>query len=132
MYLCLDVPPNLNAIVKADKMVLTQVMMNLINNAQKFTKDGFVMISVKECDNVPGDKTSFGDEVLRFVFEIKDTGVGIPSEKLGSIFDRFTQVDSSTSRKFGGTGLGLTICKNLIQLMDGDISVSSEEGKGST
>lgn len=106
-----------------DPVRLRQIMINLIGNAIKFSKGGYVLVNVetvqKNNDNV----------LLRF--EIKDTGVGIPEDKLDNIFEKFSQADSSTTRKFGGTGLGLAICKKLVSLMGGKIGVESQVGKGS-
>jgi signal transduction histidine kinase/ActR/RegA family two-component response regulator len=100
-----------------------QVLTNLIDNAIKFTDQGFVMVHV-----VPGPL--FG-EVPSVCFMIRDSGIGIPPEKQATIFEKFTQADTSTTRKYGGTGLGLTICRQLTELMNGDISVASEPGQGS-
>ena len=103
---------------------LSRVLINLISNAIKFTDHGQVTIQVK-----PGDECPDGTLVE---FNIIDTGVGIPSEKARSIFDSFEQVDPSTSRKYGGSGLGLSISKQLVNLMGGTISAQSDPGQGST
>ena len=105
-------------IVAVDEFRLIQVLNNLINNALKFTVNGEVRLSVKQ------DET-------KVYFEIKDTGIGIPKDKLEFIFDRFRQVDVRQDTLVGGTGLGLNISSNLINLMHGSIEVSSEVGKGS-
>ena len=105
-------------IVAVDEFRLIQVLNNLINNALKFTVEGEVRLSVKQ------DET-------KVYFEIKDTGIGIPEDKLEFIFDRFRQVDVRQDTLVGGTGLGLNISSNLINLMHGSIEVSSELGKGS-
>ena len=102
-----------------------QVLVNLTNNAVKFTHQGLVLIEVKR-----GKEQSNGD--LEIVFSVKDTGIGIPAERMDRLFKSFSQVDSSTTRLYGGTGLGLAICKQLVELMGGKIWVESEEGKGST
>jgi PAS domain S-box-containing protein len=106
-----------------DPTRLRQVLLNLLGNAIKFTESGAVSIRVmREADSsIPN--------TLRFT--ISDTGIGIPGEKLGAVFERFTQADSSTTRKHGGSGLGLTISKRLVELMGGSIWVESEVGKGS-
>ena len=106
-----------------DKVRLTQVLTNLIGNAVKFTNDGEIQVRtyvMKKDQNK-----------VKLKFEIVDTGIGIPDTKLDSIFDDFTQVDSSNTRRYGGTGLGLSICKRLLDLQGGAIQVSSRVGKGS-
>ena len=115
-----DLPPA----VLADPMRLRQILANLVNNAIKFTEQGGVVVRA---------------ELLRREAErawvrlsVEDTGIGIPPERLHAIFEAFTQADSSTTRRYGGTGLGLTICKRLAELMGGHIDVRSEVGKGST
>jgi signal transduction histidine kinase/ActR/RegA family two-component response regulator len=105
---------------RGDRDRLRQILANLLSNAVKFTARGKVA-AVVEAAPVGG---------LRIV--VSDTGIGIPAAKIPALFDRFTQADSSTTRQFGGSGLGLAICRELAQLMGGQISVSSEEGKGST
>ena len=102
---------------------LKQVMLNLISNALKFTDKGQIVVSLK----LPKE-TSDKDEVC---MSVRDTGIGIPVTKLEAIFESFTQADTSTTRRYGGTGLGLTICRHLVTLMNGRIWVESEEGKGS-
>jgi len=103
---------------------LRQILVNLINNAIKFTDYGEVLVNVK--------KISQDDDIVDLQFMVKDSGIGIPDEKLNHIFHSFTQVDSSTTRKYGGTGLGLAICKRLVELMGGKIWVKSKEKQGST
>jgi len=115
-----DVPE----IILADRTRLRQILLNLLSNAVKFTEKGFVTIRV-ELMGIRGKQANIQ-------FNIKDTGIGIPRQKLRGLFSEFTQVDSSHSRKFGGTGLGLAIAKNLVKLFKGKISVESEEGQGST
>ena len=105
-----------------DPTRLTQCLINLVNNAIKFTKQGHVHINVS-----PEERN--GQACVRF--DVEDTGLGIPSEKQSKIFEAFTQVDGSTTRKFGGTGLGLTITKTLVELLGGKISLSSQMGVGS-
>ncbi|MFN3199798.1 MAG: ATP-binding protein [Bradymonadia bacterium] len=105
--------------VHGDPTRIRQVLTNIVANALKFTSEGHVHLRVSRID----------DEWLRF--EVQDTGIGIPPEKIASIFERFEQADQETSRRFGGTGLGLAICRRLIWLMHGEISVSSQEGEGS-
>ena len=115
-----DVPAQL----EGDGFRLQQILLNLLGNALKFTDRGSVSLTVSR-DTAPAQRPH-----LRF--EVGDTGIGIPADRLDHIFDRFTQVDSGDSRKYGGTGLGLSICKQLTQLMEGTIQVASELGKGST
>ncbi|CAL1518314.1 ATP-binding protein [Chitinophaga sp. MM2321] len=107
-----------------DGMRLTQVLVNLTSNAIKFTSEGAVDIHVA-CIKAAGN-------IVRIVFTVRDTGIGIEPAKLDSIFDRFNQAEASTTRKYGGTGLGLTIVKQLIELQDGTITVESKPGAGST
>lgn len=102
---------------------IRQVMTNLINNAIKFTYYGQILIQLKL------GKTQ--DDIYFINFSIKDSGIGIPKEKMSTMFTAFTQVDMSTTRRFGGTGLGLSICKELVEMMHGQIGVESEQSKGS-
>ena len=108
--------------IKTDPLRLRQCLTNLIDNAIKFTEKGHVYISVSLQDH---DGQAF------LQFDVEDTGIGIPEEKLPVIFDSFTQVDSAASRKYGGTGLGLAITRRLVQLLGGRISVVSTQGRGS-
>ncbi|KYK26695.1 MAG: hypothetical protein AYK23_02700 [Candidatus Proteinoplasmatales archaeon SG8-5] len=109
--------------LKGDSFRLKQVLMNLVKNAVKFTDEGHIYVKVREAEGV--------DDRKKLHFSVEDTGIGIAKEKLQVIFDTFTQVDGSTTRRFGGTGLGLTITKRLVEMMNGEIWVESEEGKGS-
>jgi CheY-like chemotaxis protein len=104
---------------------LRQVLVNLLTNAVKFTGQGMVLVEVK-----PGAPR--GDGQAEILFSVKDTGIGIPADRMDRLFRSFTQVDSSTTRLYGGTGLGLAICKQLVELMGGRIWAESEFGKGST
>lgn len=106
-----------------DSLRLNQILVNLISNAIKFTKDGTITIKIIE-----KSKTS---EFTELMFEVIDTGVGIAKEKQHAIFEKFIQEDTTITRKYGGSGLGLTITKKLIELMDSEIKVESELGKGS-
>jgi PAS domain S-box-containing protein len=110
-------------LLRGDARRLRQILVNLAGNAVKFTSRGRVIVSAAPL------QSSDSDCLLRL--SVADTGIGIPSAKIGMIFDKFTQADASTTRKFGGTGLGLAISKQLTELMGGEIGVSSEEGKGS-
>ncbi|TVR46531.1 MAG: response regulator, partial [Puniceicoccaceae bacterium] len=109
---------------RGDPTRLRQVLMNLIGNAIKFTEAGDILVQVMP------DPRGRGPEDL--LFRIRDTGVGIPPERLDRLFQPFTQVDASITRKYGGTGLGLTISKQIIELMGGEIRVDSEQGRGTT
>jgi two-component system sensor histidine kinase/response regulator len=119
-FLSPNVPPRL----LGDPVRLRQVLINLAGNAVKFTHEGEVLVKCELREDM-GDK-------FRLLFSVKDTGVGIPRDKQGKIFDSFTQADGSTTRKYGGTGLGTAISKRLVELMGGEIGMESEEGKGST
>jgi len=110
--------------LKGDQQHLRQVLINLVNNAIKFTEKGTIILSVRTVDGT--------ESMPRIRFDITDTGIGIDAELVDRIFDNFTQADASTSRSFGGTGLGTTISKELVELMDGEIGVVSELDKGST
>ena len=110
--------------LRGDPNRLRQILVNLVSNAIKFTETGEVALSA-EIKHQPQ-----GETVVHFV--VRDSGIGIPSEKLKLIFESFTQADGSTTRQYGGTGLGLTICKQLVELMGGRLNVSSEVGIGST
>ena len=105
---------------------LRQVLLNLMENAVKFTDEGDVILHINL------DEYHKGDDHLLLHFAVTDTGPGIPEDRLESMFDAFSQLDSSITRNFGGTGLGLTISKRIVSMMNGDIGVSSELGKGST
>jgi signal transduction histidine kinase/CheY-like chemotaxis protein/HPt (histidine-containing phosphotransfer) domain-containing protein len=130
LELIVDVPEQgpdaVPAAILGDVTRLRQVLINLINNAVKFTAKGEVAVHVKQL------KADDGHGRALLEFRVSDTGIGIPSERVGSLFEAFTQVDASTTRKYGGTGLGLAICKRLVELMGGELGVQSEVGKGST
>ncbi len=110
--------------VVGDPSRLRQVLTNLIDNAIKFTPQGFVIVHVTGESGPP--------DIQPIIFTIRDSGIGIPPEKVASIFEKFTQADTSTTRKYGGTGLGLTICRQLTELMGGSITATSAPGAGST
>ncbi|MBN2297643.1 MAG: PAS domain S-box protein [Deltaproteobacteria bacterium] len=120
LYIDPDVPTSL----KGDPLRLKQILINLTSNAIKFTDTGEVVVAVSS-DGITKDKA-------RLKFSIRDTGIGIHNSQLFDLFKPFTQADGSTTRRYGGTGLGLTICKRLVDLMGGKIWVESTEGKGST
>lgn len=114
-----DVIPD---IIRVDRLRLRQCLINLINNAVKFTEAGHVYVSVTMQDK---------EDAFYLRFDVEDTGIGIPSDKLDLVFESFTQADGAMTRKYGGTGLGLAITRKLCDLMDAEISVISEEKKGS-
>ncbi len=113
----------LSQTVVGDPLRLKQVIINLINNAIKFTEQGEIVLRIE--DMLLTDSQQPG-----LLFSVSDTGIGIPAGKQAMVFDHFTQVDTSTTRKYGGTGLGLAICKHLIELMGGEIGLHSELGRG--
>jgi PAS domain S-box-containing protein len=119
-----SIDDKLNRILVGDPVRLNQILINLISNAVKFTHEGTISVT---CSAERQQK-----DVLWVRFEVTDTGVGIPSEKLTTIFESFSQADASVTRKYGGSGLGLTIVKQLVELQLGKITVISEEQKGST
>jgi signal transduction histidine kinase len=121
VQLLTDVPEGLEAI-ETDAHKLKQVLINLIGNAIKFTSEGSVTVRVRADE----------EGVRPVAVDVVDTGLGIPPARLEAIFEAFQQADSGTSRRFGGTGLGLTISRSMVQLLGGDLLVESEEGKGST
>jgi CheY-like chemotaxis protein len=107
-----------------DAVRLNQILLNLLSNALKFTQEGGITLSM--------DLMKKEDKTLFLQFKVKDTGIGIKKEKQETIFDSFTQAEGDTTRKFGGTGLGLTIVKMLVQLMKGNVCLESEPGIGTT
>lgn len=110
--------------VSGDPTRLRQVLVNILGNAIKFTEQGGITIQTKTLKKT--------DKIIHYQFDITDTGIGIEQEKLDSIFDSFSQADITTSRKYGGTGLGLTITKQLVEIMGGSINVESQIGRGSS
>nr|WP_183560390.1 two-component regulator propeller domain-containing protein [Mucilaginibacter sp. SP1R1]MBB6149343.1 signal transduction histidine kinase/ligand-binding sensor domain-containing protein/DNA-binding response OmpR family regulator [Mucilaginibacter sp. SP1R1] len=119
-----QIEQNVPAQIFGDVLRLRQILINLVGNAVKFTNKGevFITVNAKELEN----------GYIEITFSIKDTGIGISEEKLSKLFKAFSQVDSSTTRKYGGTGLGLAICEKLVQLMGGEIGVESTLGLGTT
>ena len=118
------VSPNIPARLIGDPGRLRQVLNNMAGNALKFTETGEIVIRAKTVQDL-------GNRVQVY-FEVTDTGIGIPEDRQEAIFEGFTQADGSTTRKYGGTGLGTTISKHLVELMGGEIGLTSEPGKGST
>jgi len=128
LELVCNIDPDLPAQFFGDQMRIRQILVNLIGNAIKFTAKGEVFVTVeKEAPVCESNEKKF----LDIAMSVKDTGIGIAAEKIDAIFESFTQADSSTTRKFGGSGLGLTISKSLAELMGGTLKAKSEYGKGS-
>ena len=121
--LLFDTPTDLPRRIIGDPLRLTQVLNNLVSNAVKFTESGEIILRIAE---VSRDQTHI---FLRF--SVQDSGIGMSEEQMERLFQPFTQADSSITRRYGGTGLGLTICRRLVDLMQGEMGVTSEEGKGS-
>ena len=119
----MDTPQDVPLALVGDPLRLGQVLINLCNNAVKFTEQGEIVISTKLLEKQ--------DEWVMLQFSVRDTGVGLTQEQKGKLFQAFSQADMSTTRKYGGTGLGLTISKRLVNMMGGEIWVESEAGKGS-
>ena len=124
LELSYSIDPAVPLFLKGDPGRIRQVVTNLVGNALKFTEKGSVTVNAS--------LVSDQDGVSTVKFSIRDTGIGIPESRISAIFSPFTQVDASTTRKYGGTGLGLSISKQLVELMGGEIGITSELGKGST
>ncbi len=123
LELVIDVDPELPRHLMGDPVRIRQILLNLASNATKFTHQGEVVIGATQLCS--------GEGQSRVKLWVKDSGIGIPPERQGAVFESFTQVDGSTTRKYGGTGLGLTICRQLATLMGGTIHLASEVGVGS-
>src|SRR5258708_4534619 len=123
LELVCHVLPDVPDALQGDPTRLRQIVLNLLGNAIKFTSEGEVVLVVEKQDEA--------EEAAVFHFAVTDTGIGIPQEKQATIFEAFTQADTSTTRKFGGTGLGLAICSRIVEMMGGRIWVESEPGQGS-
>ncbi len=121
-FVC-DIDPDIPDILIGDPLRIRQILINLLSNASKFTEEGTVSVKVKMLEHI--------EEQISLEFAIEDTGIGIPEDKQQQLFDSYTQADTSTTRKHGGTGLGLNISQKLVNLMGGKISVSSTPGLGS-
>ena len=124
LELIFEVDPKVPILIVGDASRLRQVIINLVGNAIKFTETGEIAVRVKS--------QQLTDESTRLQFSVSDTGIGIPPEKLGSVFTEFEQVDTSRAREFGGTGLGLAIGSKLVEMMSGKMEVASEVNKGTT
>jgi len=121
-----------NMYFKGDFHRLRQILLNLIGNAIKFTQKGEIALRVSDMVSGNIDLNASADKKVALLFSLRDTGIGIPREKLQAIFETFAQLDASSTRQFGGTGLGLSICKKLVSLMEGEIWAESDPAKGST
>jgi len=119
IQLQLDASTDTDTQIIGDPIRFRQVLNNLLGNSAKFTQSGFIRLSMREVSG-------------QLVVVVQDSGIGIPRERLETIFESFNQADNSITRVYGGTGLGLTISRNLVRLMGGDISVTSEKGVGSS
>ena len=120
----LYIEPDVPHLVFGDPTRLRQIIVNLFNNAMKFTAEGEIELKISVVEELQTESL--------LMFRVRDTGIGIPEAKMGKLFKEFSQVDSSTTRKYGGTGLGLTISRNLTRMMGGEIGVESRFGDGST
>ncbi len=134
ILLRLDIAPNTPDRIKGDAIRLQQILVNLLGNAVKFTDAGQVSVNVSLCPDTDSSAQPFrGDgREMEIQFAVEDTGIGISKDLMGRLFQSFSQVDASTTRKYGGTGLGLVISKNLAEMMGGKIWAESEPGRGST
>jgi len=124
LELICDIDPGVPRFLRGDPVRLRQVLVNLVGNAVKFTREGEVIVGAK-VEHEAGNDVSLG-------FRVSDTGIGIPEHRQQAIFETFIQGESTTARQYGGTGLGLAISKQIIELLDGEVSVESQPGKGST
>ncbi len=124
LELICDIDPGVPRFLRGDPVRLRQVLVNLVGNAVKFTREGEVIVGAK-VEHEAGNDVSLG-------FRVSDTGIGIPEHRQQAIFETFIQGDGTTARQYGGTGLGLAISRQIVKLLDGEVSVESEPGKGST
>ena len=124
LELAWHVAPDVPDLISADAVRLRQVIVNLVSNGIKFTENGEVVVSV--------ELVRMRQEDVELQFSVRDTGIGIPPDRIEAVFEAFQQADSSTTRKYGGTGLGLAIMARLVELMKGQVRVESEPGLGST
>ena len=123
LELLFDMEPDLSTALVGDSLRLAQVLINLVNNAIKFTESGDITVRIR--------KIAATTNEIQLRFEVKDSGIGLNEEQTQKLFNAFSQADESTTRKYGGTGLGLTISKRLVEMMEGEIGVESEVGVGS-
>ncbi len=124
LELLFHVLPDVPRVLHGDPLRLGQILLNLTSNAVKYTDSGEVVVTIGPAQREGGR--------LRLHASVRDTGIGIPADKIPQLFDSFRQADGSTTRRYGGTGLGLTICRQLVEMMEGNIAVESVPGEGST
>jgi signal transduction histidine kinase/CheY-like chemotaxis protein len=129
LELVYEVMPEVPEALVGDPGRIRQIVVNLVGNAIKFTESGEIVVSVEEEPQDPQEKEA---QTTSLHFTVRDTGIGVAAEKQGTIFEAFSQADGSMTRRYGGTGLGLTICQRLVELMHGRIWLESEPGAGST
>jgi len=132
LQLIFDIDSQVPDVLMGDPVRLNQILMNLAGNAIKFTEKGSVTIAIGSPKSEVRSLKSEAGSAATLKFSVTDTGIGIPEDKLQSVFESFSQSRTSDTRRFGGTGLGLTISKQMVELMDGKISVESLEGSGTT
>lgn len=130
LELACHIMPDVPAYLVGDPFRLRQIIVNLVGNAIKFTEKGEIVLRVEKVHKNLSESSN--GKQINLLFSVQDTGIGIPQDKKHLLFESFSQVDSSTTRKFGGTGLGLAISRRLVGLMGGRIGVESESGRGST
>ena len=129
--LTLNLDPDIPVRIISDEQRLAQVITNLISNAIKFTPDlGNISLTIRRLEDTPGDEQE--EFFYNLEFNVTDTGIGIPKEQQGKLFQSFVQIDSSIARRYGGTGLGLSISRKIVELMQGEIRIESEVGKGAS
>ncbi|MGH3822852.1 MAG: HAMP domain-containing protein [Pseudonocardiaceae bacterium] len=131
LHFTVELDPALPAMLRTDEQRLQQVLRNLMSNAVKFTDEGGVTLRIRPASAEEVEGAALRAAPSRVAFEVEDTGIGIPADKLSVIFEAFQQADGTTSRRYGGTGLGLSISRQLTQLLGGELAVRSEAGVGS-
>jgi len=131
LHFVVQLDPTLPPILRTDEQRLQQILRNLTSNAVKFTDEGGVTLRIRPAAADEVENEALRAAPARVAFEVEDTGIGIPADKLSVIFEAFQQADGTTSRKYGGTGLGLSISRQLTQLLGGELTVRSEPGVGS-
>lgn len=130
LKLNISISENAPEVIQSDNQRLQQIIRNLLSNSIKFTNEGSVSLNIFKSGASDGQRPGRIEDAEVIVFEVTDTGIGIPREQQEVIFQAFTQADGTTSRKYGGTGLGLTISRNLAHILGGEITLDSDAGKG--